>query len=143
MNQEQLNKQLIHAATNGQLEIIKYLVEKGADIHFNNDYALRLASSYGKLDVIKYLVEQGADIYRNNNSTLRRASQSNQLEIIQYFLLDCEMEINQKTKNWLIEKNKKEVLQLIEKRDNIIKNYNDLKRLKNNSVDNIVKKFKL
>ncbi len=53
------------------------------------------------------------------------------------------MEINQKTKNWLIEKNKKEVLQLIEKRDNIIKNYNDLKRLKNNSVDNIIKKVKI
>ena len=141
MNTEQLNKQLIHAATNGNLKIIKYLVEQGADIHADNDYALRLASSYGKLEIIKYLVEKGSNIYMNNNSALRRASQSNQLEIIQYFLFYCEMEINQKTKNWLIEKNKKEVLQLIEKRDLLLKLDQDVTQ--KDSIDNLNKKVKI
>ena len=37
------------------LKVIKQLVDEGADIHADNDAALRLASYYGHLDVVKYL----------------------------------------------------------------------------------------
>jgi Ankyrin repeat. len=56
-----LNESLIMASANGQLEVVKYLVEKGADIHSNNDEALLLAFVYGHLVVTNYLVKKGVD----------------------------------------------------------------------------------
>ena len=56
------NKALRTASCYGHLEIVKYLIENGADVHSFNDQALRYASGYGHLEIVKYLVEQGADI---------------------------------------------------------------------------------
>ena len=44
------------------VETIKYLVEKGADVYADNNYAVRMASQNGHLEVVKYLVEKGAQI---------------------------------------------------------------------------------
>ena len=41
------------AAENGHFEVVKLLVEKGADIHALNDYALRYAAENGHLEVVK------------------------------------------------------------------------------------------
>ena len=54
------NKALRTASCYGHLEIVKCLIENGADIHSFNGSALRYASGYGHLEVVKYLVEQGA-----------------------------------------------------------------------------------
>jgi hypothetical protein len=40
--------------------LIKKLVQEGADIHADNDCALRFASESGHFDIVKYLVEKGA-----------------------------------------------------------------------------------
>jgi hypothetical protein len=40
---------------------VKYLIENGADIHADDDYALVFAVSYGHLDVVKYLIEGPED----------------------------------------------------------------------------------
>ena len=61
------NQEFIEATKAGDLEKVKTLVEQGADIHVNNDFAFRLASQNGHLKVVKYLVEQGADIHTNND----------------------------------------------------------------------------
>jgi hypothetical protein len=37
------------------LDIVKFIVDEGANIHAYDDYALRLASRNGCLDVVKYL----------------------------------------------------------------------------------------
>jgi ankyrin repeat protein len=58
------------AALNGHLEIVKYLVEHGADIHIWEDEALRVASFNGHLEVVKYLLLQGADIKMLSNTTI-------------------------------------------------------------------------
>ena len=39
----------------------KYLVEHGADIHANNNHALRWAAENGYLEVVKYLEEQDVE----------------------------------------------------------------------------------
>jgi ankyrin repeat protein len=59
-------------------------VESGADIHANNDYALRWASAKGRLEIVKYLVEAGTDIHANNDEALRSASENGRLEIVKY-----------------------------------------------------------
>jgi hypothetical protein len=49
---------LFNASNKGSLELVKYSLEKGANIHTYDDAALRYASYYGYYEVIKYLVEQ-------------------------------------------------------------------------------------
>ena len=43
------------ASKYGHLEVVKYLVSNGANIHAQNDWALILASENGHLEVVKYL----------------------------------------------------------------------------------------
>ena len=46
---------LMFAAEIGHLNVVKFLVEKKADIHANDDYALRSAARNGHLEVVKFL----------------------------------------------------------------------------------------
>ncbi len=46
---------LIDAIERGQFETIKYLVEKGVDIHEDNDAALDTAEEFGREDIIRYI----------------------------------------------------------------------------------------
>jgi ankyrin repeat protein len=57
--QSQLNYDLINASKLGDLVNVKSLIEKGADIHANEDYALQVASEFGHLEVVKFLAEKG------------------------------------------------------------------------------------
>ncbi len=43
------------ASQYGQLEIVKYQLSMGADVHAEHDFAIRYASTNGHLDVVKYL----------------------------------------------------------------------------------------
>lgn len=64
---EQRNKYRAHTIILGErmslfeVSTWEYLVEQGADIHANGDYALRWAAKNGHLDVVKYLVKQGVE----------------------------------------------------------------------------------
>ncbi|MDR1491766.1 MAG: ankyrin repeat domain-containing protein [Planctomycetaceae bacterium] len=61
----------IHAAaTNPDVNVIKLLVNRGADIHLKNTQGatpLYWAAKNPNLEVVKFLVEQGADIQANDN----------------------------------------------------------------------------
>jgi hypothetical protein len=75
---------LIIASENGQYEIVKYLVEHGAKIHTQGDYALRLAARYGHLKTVKYLLENGADIHAKDDLAFRWALENKHLEVAKY-----------------------------------------------------------
>ena len=60
------NRALKLVAEYGHLDIVKYLIERGADIHTCDDYSLRIASCCGHLKVVQYLIENGADIHAND-----------------------------------------------------------------------------
>jgi len=49
------------AAENGHLEVVKFLVENGAVINDNNNYAVRWAARNGHFDVVTYLVSLDAN----------------------------------------------------------------------------------
>jgi len=70
----------------GHFEIVKFLVEKDADIHSRGDYALRWASRNGHFEVVKFLVEKGADIHFLDNYALRCASEYDQLEVVKFLV---------------------------------------------------------
>lgn len=66
------------------VEGIQLLVEQGANIHANDDYALCLAARNGHLDVVKYFVEQGADICAWGDTALDWADETGHPEIVEY-----------------------------------------------------------
>jgi hypothetical protein len=69
-----------------KVETWKYLVEEcHADIHVDNEYAVRWASENGHIEVVKYLVEEcGADIHVENEEAVRLASANGRLEVVKY-----------------------------------------------------------
>jgi ankyrin repeat protein len=55
-----LNEELLWASMYGHLEVVKLLIENGADVRAKDGVALRLASRYGHLEVVRLLIENGA-----------------------------------------------------------------------------------
>ena len=80
-------RQLLYSSCEkGQLSLVKESVMRGTDIHFGDEYALRLASEKGYLDIVKYLISLGADIHRYRDSIIKDASEYGQLEIVKYLV---------------------------------------------------------
>ena len=81
---------LIVAAQKGQIGVVKYLAENGADIEAGDNYertALSWAAQNGHIGVVKYLVEQGADVHQKDTaewSALTYAAYSGQIEVVKY-----------------------------------------------------------
>ncbi|EQD66250.1 ankyrin containing protein [mine drainage metagenome] len=49
---------LQYSAHNGYLEVVKFLVSEGADIHADADYALRYSASNKHLGVVEFLLSK-------------------------------------------------------------------------------------
>jgi len=60
------NNKLTEASKNGRLDLVMVVLNQEANIHTQDDYALRWAAGNGHLDVVKYLVEKGANIHAYN-----------------------------------------------------------------------------
>ena len=70
------------ASLNGHLEVVQFLVDQGADIHAREDSSIRWASTNGHLEVVRFLMAQGAP----TDSALRCARRYRQLEVIEFLL---------------------------------------------------------
>ena len=79
-----LNEQLITAAETGDLPAVKQAVQQGADIHANNDYALRVDAENGYLSVVTYLVQLGADIHAFYDWALCCAADNGHTDVVEY-----------------------------------------------------------
>ena len=83
---------LMLAARYGRLEMVKFLIDKGADINIKNrigSTAIHVASEYGRIDVVKYLVKKGADVNAGNKygyTPLMRASLSKHPGTVKYLI---------------------------------------------------------
>lgn len=75
------------AAYTNNLEVVKYLVSNGANIDCDHGYALRSACSLDYIEIAKYLVNSGADIHVKNDSPLVWTSINGNLELMK-FLVD-------------------------------------------------------
>jgi ankyrin repeat protein len=70
----------------GNMDIIKHLIQMGANIHADDDGALRSSSYSGKIEVIKFLVEMGADIHTDCDFPLRYACYNGHIEVVKYLV---------------------------------------------------------
>lgn len=74
------------------IEIIKYLIEFGADVNILNedgDTPLHYASMEGHLEIVKYLIESGADVNildKERDTPLHYASDNGNLDTVKYLI---------------------------------------------------------
>lgn len=57
------------------IEMMKYIISHGYDIHRNNNVLLS-ASGWGKYEMVEYLLSLGIDVHINNDSPLQLAVQT-------------------------------------------------------------------
>ena len=72
------------ACIKGYLNVIKYLVNLGVNIHFhknqNNEFAFQLACQSGHLNVVKYLANLGVNIHACNEFAFGYTCEKGHLE---------------------------------------------------------------
>jgi ribosomal protein S18 acetylase RimI-like enzyme len=108
--QKEKNKKLIKAAREGYTELVKLLLDAGADIEAKDKYgytALIRAASNGYTEVVKLLLDAGADIEakkENGDTALIRAASNGHTEVVkllkQYGAIDPRKQqiFNERTK---------------------------------------------
>ncbi len=65
---------------------VKFLSEKGADIHNHNEAPLRIAARTGCIDIVKFFIRKGADIHANGEQALIEASYNGELDVVKYLV---------------------------------------------------------
>jgi ankyrin repeat protein len=89
---------LIDATKSGNLGEVTRLLSEGADVHELNDKAFRVACGRGWKNITKLLVAHGANIHANDDEALRHAHFYKKNELINYLnnlmLLEKLNEIN-------------------------------------------------
>jgi ankyrin repeat protein len=79
------NQPIQSASTGGYLDVVRLLFENGADIHIDNDKPLQYASYNGHIELVKFLVENGSNIHAEDNIIIETAKKHKQTDIINYF----------------------------------------------------------
>lgn len=80
------NITLARASQNGDIEMVKQLIEAGADVNANYGIALSNASNMGHVEIAKLLIYAGADVNANHGFALGAASMNGHVEIVRQLL---------------------------------------------------------
>jgi hypothetical protein len=90
-NADVYNKALRMASRIGHTDIVRLLLQAGADVHARKDMALRAASEYGRKDIVRVLLQAGAKMQTYDNP-LVLASRYGHTEVVRLLLdagTDC------------------------------------------------------
>ena len=66
----------------GKADYVQYLLDAGANVHAENDYALQWASDNGHEKVVKLLLDAGADVHAEDDLALRWASHNGHEKVV-------------------------------------------------------------
>ena len=83
-----MEEKLIKNCEKGSIDKVKNLIEKGIDIHAQNDRSLIESCLNGHIEVVKYLIELGVDIHAQNNKAFIECCKTKRFDIVKY-LFDC------------------------------------------------------
>ena len=86
-SQNILNISVCNASRNGHVQVVKIVLENGADIHAREDEPLRVASEKGHTEIVKLLLQHGADIHAREDYPLRVASEKGFLLVFQSYYI--------------------------------------------------------
>ena len=93
LGEKMYNGMLCAECKNGNLERVRLLLDKGANIHSNDDEPLRNACENGNLEIVRLLLDKCGDIHALNDEPLRKACKNGHLEIVR-LLLDKGASVN-------------------------------------------------
>ena len=81
-----INQDFIKSVKIGNIKNIKILIKNGADIHYNNNYALRFSSENGHIEVVKFLIEKGANIHAGDDYAIKWSSLNGHIEVVKFLI---------------------------------------------------------
>lgn len=81
-----LDRALCFAIINNETTTIRHLVEYGANVQFDNNEPIMIATKQGNLDLVGYLVENGADINADKDRIIECANAYTRPEILSYLV---------------------------------------------------------
>ena len=85
-------KLLYPSIREGEIEIVKEAIKRGAVVSGGDDYAIKYATKYGQLEIVKYLAEldigglKATNIHAGMERSLRLASGYGYLDIVKYLV---------------------------------------------------------
>lgn len=82
VEQRILGNRLIGAASKGYTETVRALLTAGADVHAEDDMALRWAADYGQTEMVRVLLAGGANVHAENDDALRWAAWNSHTETV-------------------------------------------------------------
>ncbi|KAL4861263.1 ankyrin repeat-containing domain protein [Aspergillus spectabilis] len=93
---------LATAVLSGAMDVIKLLVERGADVcaksGVNGETALLCAAVAGYLDVVEFLIDKGAEVDavsdRHNTTALLGACDQGHLDVVRFLLVDKKADLS-------------------------------------------------
>ena len=72
---------------NGRAEVVKLLIENGADVTDQDNLAIKQASKYGYLEMAKLLILHRADITTEDNLPIKLASEFGHFSIVELLII--------------------------------------------------------
>src|SRR5581483_5488610 len=81
-NREELNSKLLLGSKNGDLKMVKSALYNGANVHYRDDKAIRIASVNGNSEIVSLLIDNEANIHAYNDESLILASMYGHLEVV-------------------------------------------------------------
>jgi ankyrin repeat protein len=78
----------ISVINTGSLKNIKILIQKGADMYFDNNKALFISCENGNLDIVKFLVKKGANIHDIRNDYIDFSTKDEHREFYNMFSMN-------------------------------------------------------
>lgn len=81
-----IDEEFIDAVQNNDPDAIAELLERGANIHANSDYALRWSATRGHLDMVAKLLEYNANLHAYDDSALQLSAQNGHLCVVSLLL---------------------------------------------------------
>ena len=89
-----IDKILIKGSTMGSDSLVNYALDNGADVHYNNDEAVRMASHEGNTEIVQLLIDNGADVNVYEGLPLVLASTNNHTETVKLLKKYMNKELN-------------------------------------------------
>lgn len=78
---------IVEVSIYGNIDVMKYLLEHGANLHIEQDLAFRVACVFGRLEIAQFILSQeGVDVRGSDDEALMGAVENGRVEIVQWLL---------------------------------------------------------
>ena len=86
LQMQAINEQFIQHVTIDNIDEAKMLLDVGANVHYCDNYALKICAANGFLKLMKILVEYGADIHVFDDYPLRKSVANDHEDVAKYLI---------------------------------------------------------